>query len=139
MTAEMFLPGRPPTATAQTAAWSVRHGRPVSYQPETLKLARATLMEWLAPHRLSEPIEGPVRVTVKWLYPGGSRKLAHDDWAWKTTRPDLDNLQKLLQDCMTQSGFWGDDNQVTSMISEKFWVREHPGIWIRIETLGGED
>ena len=30
----------------------------------------------------------------------------------EVTKPDTDNLQKLLKDCMTKCGFWKDDAQV---------------------------
>ena len=55
-------------------------------------------------------------------------------WEYRTTKPDTDNLQKLLKDCMTDVGFWKDDAQVASEICEKFWA-EIPGIWIRVEEI----
>lgn len=51
-------------------------------------------------------------------------------------KPDTDNLQKLLKDCMTARGFWKDDAQVASEICEKFWA-ERPGIYICVEELKG--
>ena len=33
------------------------------------------------------------------------------DGEYRTTKPDTDNLQKLLKDCMTATGFWTDDAQ----------------------------
>ena len=56
------------------------------------------------------------------------------DGQYKTTRPDTDNLQKLLKDCMSDTGFWKDDALVASEIVEKFWA-ERPGIYIRVEEL----
>jgi Holliday junction resolvase RusA-like endonuclease len=67
---------------------------------------------------------------VKWCFPRGE----HPDGAYRITKPDTDNLQKLLKDCMTKVGFWTDDCLVASEIVEKFWA-EIPGIWIRIEEL----
>ena len=46
----------------------------------------------------------------------------------------MDNIQKLLMDCMTAVGFWTDDAQVASMVAEKFWA-EVPGIYISITEL----
>ena len=37
---------------------------------------------------------------------------------------------------MTAEGFWEDDAQVVSEVCEKFWA-EVPGIWVRIDQLGG--
>ena len=62
--------------------------------------------------------------------------IAHRDGEYKYTKPDTDNLQKLLKDCMTFCGFWQDDALVVSEIVEKFWA-EHPGIWICIEEIEG--
>ena len=58
----------------------------------------------------------------------------YGDGEYKTSRPDTDNLQKLLKDCMTLVGFWDDDALVASELVEKFWA-EFPGIYIRIEKL----
>ena len=70
---------------------------------------------------------------VKWCFPGGR----HRNGQYRATRPDTDNLQKLLKDCMTAVGFWRDDAQVASEVCEKFWA-EVPGIYIRAEEIGGE-
>ncbi|MBE6902906.1 MAG: RusA family crossover junction endodeoxyribonuclease, partial [Ruminococcaceae bacterium] len=53
---------------------------------------------------------------------------------YKLTKPDTDNLNKLLKDCMTKLGFWKDDALVASEIIEKFYG-EIPGVYIRIEVL----
>lgn len=56
--------------------------------------------------------------------------------AYKSTKPDTDNLQKMLKDVMTELNFWKDDALVASEVIEKFWA-EVPGIYIRIEELEG--
>ncbi len=53
---------------------------------------------------------------------------------YKHTKPDTDNLQKLLKDCMTELGFWKDDALVASELVQKFWG-EKTGIYINIEEL----
>ena len=58
----------------------------------------------------------------------------HKDGEYRTQKPDTDNLQKLLKDCMTRCGFWKDDALVASETAEKLWA-EAPGIYIRIEEL----
>ena len=60
----------------------------------------------------------------------------HPDGSYRTTKPDTDNLQKLLKDCMTAEHFWTDDALVCSEITEKFWA-DTPGIWIHIEPVEG--
>ena len=63
-------------------------------------------------------------------FPRGKRK----DGEYRVTKPDTDNLQKLLKDCMTTVGFWKDDAVVCREIVEKFWA-EVPGIYIRVTAL----
>lgn len=67
---------------------------------------------------------------VKWCFPAKDKT----NGSWRTSRPDTDNLNKLLKDCMTALGFWHDDAQVAQEIIEKFWA-DLPGIYIRINKL----
>ena len=102
------------------------------YQPDRLKAAREKLTRQLKTHRPVEPIEGAVRLLTKWCFPLNTRHKI--DGEYKITRPDTDNLQKMLKDVMTEVGFWKDDAQVASEIIEKFYARI-PGIYIRVEQL----
>lgn len=126
-----FMPMIPPTVTHQQKKVQVKNGKPIFYEPENLKSARAKLIGHLARHAPDEKINKPVRLYVKWCYPLTQNKT---DGQYKDTKPDLDNAQKLLQDCMTQVGFWKDDALIVSLICEKFWA-EIPGIFIRVEEL----
>lgn len=131
MNLEFFMPMHPPTVTHQEKRLGVRNGKPYVYEPAALTAARAKLTAHLTKHRPSEPYRCGVRLMVKWLFPAGDK---HRDGAYRLTRPDTDNLQKLLKDCMTRVGFWTDDALVASEICEKFWAAQ-PGIYIRIEEL----
>ena len=95
--------------------------------------ARAKLTGHLAPHVPERPLKGPLQLMVKWCFPIVG---PHEDGEPKTSRPDTDNLQKLLKDCMTAEHFWTDDALVCSEITEKFWA-DTPGIWIHIEPVEG--
>lgn len=127
---EFFMPMIPPTTTHQEKKARVVSGKPRFYEPAELKSARAKLTDHLARFRPQQPYDSAVRLMVKWMFPRGE----HRDGAYKTTKPDVDNLQKLLMDCMTALNFWKDDALVTSMIVEKFWA-ELPGIYVRVEEL----
>ena len=105
-------------------------GKPVFYMPPELKIAKQKLTAHLGQHVPEQAYTGGVRLIVRWLFPRGT----HRDGEYKTSRPDTDNLQKLLKDCMTVVGFWWDDAQVASEIVEKFWA-ELPGIYICMEEL----
>ncbi|MBR1810778.1 MAG: RusA family crossover junction endodeoxyribonuclease [Clostridia bacterium] len=127
---EFTLHTDPPRVTHQQQKTAVVNGKPRRYDPPELKAARA-LFEWLLKrYAPPTPITAPVRLFVQWRFPKGR----HKDGEWKITRPDTDNLQKLLKDCMTAVGFWRDDSYVVSETAEKIWATS-PGIYVRIETL----
>lgn len=130
MRIEFFMPMIPPTATHQEKKWRAMKGKPVSYDPPEVAAARSKLTAHLAGHRPAHPLEGAVRLLVKWCFPRGRRK----DGEYRITKPDTDNLNKLLKDCMTDVGFWQDDAQVASEICEKFWA-EMPGIYVCAEEI----
>lgn len=131
MMIEFFMAMKnPPTITHQEHKVAVIDNKPVFYEPEELKVARAKLMANLGSYVPEKKCIGAVRLVTKWCFPRGK----HKDGEYRITKPDTDNLQKLIKDCMTKCGFWGDDAQVASEICEKFWA-EVPGIYIRIEEL----
>ena len=131
MQISFFLPMKPPTVTHQEKAIHVVKGKPVTYEPAKLKEARSKLMAYLGQHTPVVPLRGAICLGVKWCFPVTGK---HEDGEWKTTRPDTDNLQKLLKDCMTDLGFWKDDAQVASEIVEKFWAKV-PGIYLNVLEL----
>ena len=59
------------------------------------------------------------------LRPGGE---------YRTSKPDTDNLVKMLKDVMTELGFWKDDAQVASEVIEKYWA-QIPGIYVKVENV----
>lgn len=131
---EFFMLMVPPTATHQEKAVRVVKGKPAFYDPPELKAARDKLSAHLVGYKPEEPLAGPVRLAVKWCFPRGQ----HEDGEYRITKPDTDNLQKLLKDCMTNVGFWKDDAQVASELCEKFWA-EVPGIYIFVEEIAQQE
>ncbi len=130
MTIEFFMAMNPPTVTHQEKQVHVVNGKPVFYEPAELKAARQKLIVYLAKYKPEKRISSGIRMITKWCFPKGR----HEDGEYRITKPDTDNLQKLLKDCMTTVGFWKDDAQVASEIVEKFWTNV-PGIYIRLEEL----
>lgn len=128
---EFFLPMIPPTMTHQEHKVTVIKGKPHFYEPTELKETRAKLTAYLSKHIPDKKFIGAVRLTVKWLFPITGN---HKDGEYKITKPDTDNLNKLLKDCMTDLKYWHDDAQVVSEIIEKFYA-EHPGIYIKVQQL----
>ena len=128
---QFFLAMNPPTVTAQMHKVTVRNGKPAFYDTVQLKQARAQFLAALKPEAPVEPMAGAVLLSVLWAFPTKS----HRHNSYRTTRPDTDNLQKLLKDCMTAAGFWKDDAQVCVEVVTKRWTRETPGILIQVEKI----
>lgn len=121
----------PPTVTAQEHQVRVVKGKPVFYDTPAIKDARQLLIGHLMRHAPKEPMQGAVSLWVAWLFPKGG----HKNGEWRVTKPDTDNLQKLLKDCMTQCGYWNDDAQVACEHVEKHWSDEPTGIYITLGAL----
>ena len=128
---EFFMAMKVPTTTHQMHKVRTADGKPRFYEPQELRETRRKLRAYLGMHRPEKPLMGALRLSTKWLFPPGK---SHRPNTWKTTRPDTDNLIKLLKDCMTAEGFWLDDAQVASELTEKFYG-EHEGIYVRVEEL----
>ena len=128
---EFFMAIQPPTQTYQAKERKIINGKPVVYDSAELKAAKAKLEAHLAKHRPAEKYTGGVRLVTKWLFPVTGD---HRNGEYKISKPDTDNLQKMLKDVMTDLGFWKDDALVASEIIEKFWA-DVPGIYIKIEEV----
>jgi Holliday junction resolvase RusA-like endonuclease len=129
----VFLPIVPPTKTHQEKKIAIRNGKPIVYEDAELKDVRQKYMAWLSKFAPSEKIKPPIRLHTVWCFPITGR---HRDGELKISKPDTDNLVKMLKDCMTVAGFWRDDAEVAVEMIEKFWA-ETPGIYIEVEQLGG--
>ena len=129
MVTEFFMAMDPPTVTHQEKKVHVVNGKPIMYEPDDLKAARQKLMAYLAPHCLELPYYTKIRLTVVWFFKASGK---HKSGTYRDTKPDLDNLMKLLQDCMTQCKFWNDDALIVGLMTEKRWS-DNPGILVRIE------
>lgn len=126
-----FMPMKIPTTTHQQKQVRVVKGKPIFYEPADLQQARADLTDHLAQFKPKEPLHGDIQLVVKWCFPliEGSQ-----DGEFKHTKPDLDNLMKLLQDCMNSLDFFDDDRYIVSLVTEKFWAKI-PGIYIELQKI----
>ena len=128
---KFFMPMVPPTVTAQEHKVSSVNGKIRLYDPPEVKAARAKLISSLAKFRPEKHLDGPIYLKVQWLFPTKNKQKPGD---FKITKPDTDNLQKMLKDCMTYCGFWKDDAQVCVEHVEKRF-NDISGIFIEIEEL----
>ena len=127
----------PPTATAQQKGERVIGGYVHHYKKKNVAAAEAILRDALLPYVPEEPItDRPVWLRVIWEfpYPKSAKKHRPGHCRNKITRPDTDNLNKLLKDVMTDMGFWKDDALISM---EWIWkvCSDEPGIWIGIEEM----
>ncbi len=128
---EFFMPMLPPTHTHQEKQVKMVNGKPVFYEPQEVKAVRQKLRAHLGQHVPEKEYEGPVRLTTWWCFPVSGK---HHDGEYRTSKPDTDNLVKLLKDVMTELRFWKDDAQVASEVIEKYWA-DIPGIYVKVESL----
>ena len=122
---------KPPTKTHQQKKVKVLNGKPVLYEPPELLAVRQKLKAHLGLHRPAEPFTGAVRLTTWWCFPVTGN---HRNGEYRTSKPDTDNLVKMLKDVMTDIRFWKDDAQVASEVIEKYWA-DIPGIYVKVESL----
>lgn len=125
-----FIPGPPPRTTAQHKGLNGRTG--AWYKPERLREAEDKYMLYCRMARPRTPLEGPVELRVEFRFPRGKNR----DGEPKTTRPDTDNMIKLLKDCLTRAGFWRDDAQVVLETTAKLWSSD-PGVLVEVHPWKG--
>lgn len=128
---EFFIPMKLPSITLQEQKIGVRNGKPYKYDPPELKAARVLFRDHLAKYTPPEPLNGPIRLQTIWCYQCND---THPEPALKTTKPDTDNLVKLLKDVMTKLGFWHDDAQVALELIQKSWATRS-GLYVAVEAV----
>lgn len=133
---KFFLPMIPPTVTQQEHKVMVNRktGRVQFYDPPELRAARVKLTDLVGRYAPEQPLEGALQLVTKWIWPmetNGQGVLSGMEYRWKTSKPDTDNLIKMLKDCMTRTGYWKDDAQVVSEITQKFYG-PRSGIYIEV-------
>ena len=118
----------PPTATAQQKGERVVGGYIHHYKKKNVAAAEAILRDALLPYVPAEPItDRPIVFWALWQfpYPKSAKKHLPGTYRLKSTRPDTDNLNKLLKDVMTDMGFWKDDALIACEIIEKMYSDEN--------------
>lgn len=125
------------------------HRQPVVYESAGLKEARQKFRTYAT--RVLQKAVGdgayksagpgqPVALGVMWMFQR-PKKLSRDAALWKVTKPDTDNLIKLLKDEMTRAGWWHDDAQIVIERSMKIYADapEDVGIMVTVGRVVPED
>lgn len=120
-----------PKGTAQMKRANFRNG--TFFEGKDIKAAREFYLSEIGPEAPKTPFNGPISVSVEFYYPIKDKRKKGQ---FKTSRPDCDNLVKLLLDCMTQLRFWNDDSQISILrIMKKYSVTDEAGIMIYVKEL----
>ena len=118
-----------PRTTAQQRKFSTK--TKTFYNTEKVKNSKATLQRALSGFQPVEKYTTSIRLKVVWIFEPTQKS---KDGERKATSPDLDNLQKLLQDVMCDMGFYKDDGLITDLEVSKRW-HKNSGLYIEIEEV----
>jgi Holliday junction resolvase RusA-like endonuclease len=123
------IPIEPPTSTHQA---NLRVLRSKTGQYFVGKMKNNKVSKWidqlrpfLVKGKPPQPAEGAVRVSIKLYYTCPKYllpKINKCKELVKTTKPDVDNVVKVILDEMTKTGYWLDDSQIWSITIEKYWT-----------------
>ena len=126
-----FEMAKMPTTNQQKGVKNI-NGKLVTYDRKGTK--NQELLNHLIKNRPKNPISDkmiPIKLSVTFHYAIKQKKKW---WQWKTTKPDLDNLLKGLQDYMTKLGYYVDDSQISCLEVKKFYSEKN-SIEIEIEEI----
>ena len=138
---QIFIPCVPPKATHQGSAMILRRrdGTPFVGKASNSAGAKAkkTLLTLLLCHAPKRSFEGPTEVEVKLVFPWRKSEPKKNKALGimpMVTKPDLDNLSKMIVDSMADANwFSGGDQQVHLLTLSKWWGDE---VGITITTKG---
>lgn len=65
---------------------------------------------------MKQPLDGAIEMHIKWIFP---RTKVHKTGQWKITKPDLDNMNKAIQDSLQTCGYIANDSRIARLLCEK--------------------
>lgn len=138
---KFFIKCIPPKSTAQASSRILKRkdgslfvGKMQSSKGRRTQQELLTLLSEFAPN---EPYTGALYVAIDWTYPWRKSETKRNKLKGRipcTTRPDVDNLQKMFLDACTRLGFWVDDANVAGITFSKWWGDNH-GISVEIQKI----
>lgn len=109
------------------------------YDPGTAEGWKSEIAMACKSHIPVIPIDGPVFLDLHFTLPrpkghfNSKGVLKPNAPSRVTKKPDLDNMEKAVMDCLTRLRFWHDDAQVADKHTAKFYG--HPGCTVIINQL----
>lgn len=113
-----------PSATAQQRGHGA-HGK--TWESPGLKAARAAWQAFFERHRPEKPLEGAIAVCAALFYHAAVKRVTP-----KTTRPDLDNLAKVIGDALMAAGIVAEDSTIYHWDIYKFNTPTEENVAFRI-------
>ena len=98
---------------------------------------RALCMAYWAEHAGKRPLDGPLTIRIKAIFPIPKSKPKQEQELMRrgeikpTCRPDMDNIQKSVLDALNKVAF-PDDKAVTWLIGQKVYG-DVPGVYVEID------
>lgn len=113
------------------------------YYPPSADAWKDALALGLRPFVPTKPHEGPIRIDLDYFMPRPKRLMRKKDTDGiipHTSKPDIDNLNKLVLDVMVKIGLITDDAQVYYIVAFKWYHRKsgEPGAHISLSVLVDE-
>ena len=132
-----FLPVEPPSVTHNdlTVRYRPKKGGgqvPYVAKRDRLREAEDRIRPHIARLAPSTPLMGVLRETVKVVWECDGK---HPAGSAKTTKPDVDNVIKTLNDLLETCRVIANDAMVADMRIVKMYG-DVPGIWVRVEEMG---
>lgn len=116
-----------PKTTAQQKKFNTK--TKTFYKTNDLKVAEMLLRNAFQKYVPAEPFTTAIKMTVVWQF---NHTKKSKEGQYKDTAPDLDNLQKNLQDILAKMGFYNNDAKIVELTTSKIYS-ENTGIRITIE------
>lgn len=116
-------------------------GRTITSIGNTRELNEA-IEQWdriLAPHAPSSPLKGAIRLSCVFTFPWRETEPGKNrvpEGILHTSRPDLSNLIKTMEDRLQELGYVEDDARIAQYGEvTKLWG-DHPGLRLTLEEIG---
>lgn len=96
------------------------------------------IVRWAAKKAFAgrKPFEGAVRLdwVATYEFPRSWSKKKVAQTYWKTSKPDRDNIEKLLADALKGLA-WGDDSQIAAGSGAKCYTHGAPGLRVEVAEI----